>query len=134
MTIPTGNSKADIKAREQIISNVYRQWYATHPTRRVFNHSLKANINVRYLSVTETVSKAARTYLSTLAVLQLDTILAQAKKHGPVQTPKHNSNQKDFVKMIIMRLNLVGIGMVKMTVGVKQSGEHIQYCITALQA
>ena len=65
MTIPTGNSKADIKAREQIISNVYRQWYATHPTRRVFNHSLKANINVRYLSVTETVSKAARTYLST---------------------------------------------------------------------
>gem|GEM_PF-7011892 len=34
MTIPTGNSKADIKAREQIISNVYRQWYEKHPSKK----------------------------------------------------------------------------------------------------
>lgn len=133
MDIPRGNSKADIKAREKIISDVYRQWYNAHPDRRAYNYNLKAYINVRYLSVTETVEKAARTYLSTLAVLQLDTILAQSKKYGPAQTPKHNSNQKGFVKMIVMRYNMIGVGIVKMTVGLKQSGEYVQYCITHIQ-
>ena len=134
MTIPTGNSRADIKAREQIISGVYRQWLEKHPSKRAYNHSLKAYINVRYLSVNETMEKAAKTYLSTLAVLQLDTILSQARKYGPLRPPKPNSNQKPFAKMIIMRLPLEGIGTVKMTVGLKKNGEHVQYCITAIQA
>ena len=134
MNVPTRNSKADIKERERIISDVYRKWYAAHPNRQQYNHNLKAYINVRYLSITETVDKAARNYLSTLAVLQLDTILQQAKKYGKPQKPKSNSNQKDFVKMIIMHYQLVGIGTVKMTVGVKKNGDYIQYCLTTIQA
>ena len=31
-----------------------------------------------------------------------------------------------------MRCELVGIGTVKMLVGIKRSGEKIQYCITAI--
>ena len=40
-------------------------------------------------------------------------------------------NQEIFAKMQQMRCELDGIGVVKMIVGVKRSGEIIQYCITA---
>ncbi len=33
-----------------------------------------------------------------------------------------------------MHYELIGIGLVKMTVGIKKSGEKIQYCITAIKA
>lgn len=42
--------------------------------------------------------------------------------------------QKPFEKMIIMRYDCVGIGVVKMTVGVRRrTHEKVQYCITALE-
>ena len=34
----------------------------------------------------------------------------------------------------IMHYELVSIGTVKMTVGIKRNGEKIQYCITAIKA
>ena len=33
--IPTGTSKEDIKAREKIISDFYRNWYAKHLDKKV---------------------------------------------------------------------------------------------------
>ena len=45
-----------------------------------------------------------------------------------------NENQKPFEKMIIMKYDCVGIGVVKMTVGVRRrTHEKVQYCITALE-
>ena len=45
-----------------------------------------------------------------------------------------NENQKTFEKMIIMKYDCVGIGVVKMTVGVRRrTHEKVQYCITALE-
>ena len=49
--VPMGNSKEDIKAREAIISNVYRLWYESNPSKAVYNSHLKDYINVRFLSV-----------------------------------------------------------------------------------
>ena len=47
---------------------------------------------------------------------------------------KENGNQKPFEKMIIMKYDCVGIGVVKMTVGVRRrTHEKVQYCITALE-
>ena len=47
---------------------------------------------------------------------------------------KGNGNQKPFEKMIIMKYDCVGIGVVKMTVGVRRrTHEKVQYCITALE-
>ena len=82
----------------------------------------------------ETCTHAARSYLSTLAVLQLDAILIGAKKISTVQV-KDNRNQKEFDKMLIMHYTCPGIGKVKMTVGVRRrTHEKVQYCITALEA
>lgn len=131
--IPTGNSKQELKIREDIISQVYRKWTEANPTKRVYNRSLKDYINVKYLSITETMRHAAKTYASTLALLQLDYILRYAVKYGkPTPTKRGSKNQATFTHMQQMRCELVGIGTVKMLVGIKRSGEKIQYCITAI--
>ena len=134
MIIPQGNSKEALKQREEIISQVYRTWTENNPTKRDYNRSLKDNINIRFLSITETIRHAAKTYESTLAMLQLDTILRNAVKYGKPKPPKKGvKNQAAFSQMREMRYDLAGVGTVKMMVGIKRTGEIIQYCITAIQ-
>ena len=83
--------------------------------------------------VQKACTHALRNYLSTLAVLQLDAILTNARIVSTVKS-KENGNQKPFEKMIIMKYDCVGIGVVKMTVGVRRrTHEKVQYCITALE-
>ena len=66
-------------------------------------------------------------------MLQLDAILTNSKHVSTVRS-KDNGNQKPFEKMIIMKYDCVGIGVVKMTVGVRRrTHEKVQYCITALK-
>lgn len=76
--IPEGNTLEDIKQREQIIRDFYREWKEKNPSQRKFNLSLKEYINIRMVSIVETSEHAAKNYLSTLAVLQLDAILVGA--------------------------------------------------------
>lgn len=132
--VPMGNTKEDIKVREAIISDVYRCWYKANPSKAVYNTNLKDFINVRFLSINETIHHASMSFLSTLAVLQLDLILKNAYQVGKPQEPKpDNKNQNEFSKMLIMECPLVGIGTAKLTVGVKKkTGMKIQYCITAI--
>ena len=117
--IPSGDSPEDVIKRRQIISKFYREWKEKNPLQRRFNLSLKEYINIRFVSITETCTHASRTYLSTLAILQLDAILTGAKKVTTVPAKK-NQNQKEFEKMLIMHYRCPGIGTVKMTVGVKR--------------
>ena len=86
--IPEGNSKEDLDQRKEIISNVYREWTEKHPEKKVYNPSLKGDINIRFLSITETIRHAAKTYKSTQALLELDTILRNATIIGKPRTPK----------------------------------------------
>ncbi|MCR4848810.1 MAG: hypothetical protein K5920_08205 [Bacteroidales bacterium] len=132
--IPLGNSVEEIKKRESIISETYRKWYDSNPTKAVFNHNLNDYINIRFVSINETIHHASRSFLSTLAVLQLDLILKNAYQVGRPVKPKHgNKNQDDFSEIIIMECPLIGMGIAKLTVGVKKkTGMKIQYCITAI--
>lgn len=45
MEIPRGSSRADIKARKQIIKDYYAKWNAEHPDKRVRNKALNADIH-----------------------------------------------------------------------------------------
>lgn len=131
--IPEGNTLEEIKERERIIRNFYREWKERNPLQRKFNLALKEYINIRMVSIVETSEHAAKSYLSTLAVLQLDAILVGARKVSVKKTKEGNKNQKPFERMIIMEYSLVGIGSVKMTVGVRRrTKEKVQYCITAI--
>ena len=88
-----------------------------------------------YISINETAGHASLRYLSTLAVMQLDSILPNAVlKESRPANPK-TKNQKGFNRILIMEYFCPGIGLVRMTVGQKKTdGSKVQYCITAISA
>ena len=59
-------------------------------------------INIRMVSIVETSEHAAKSYLSTLAVLQLDSILTGARKVSVKKPKPGNANQKPFERIMIM--------------------------------
>ena len=91
--IPEGNTLDEIKERERIIREFYREWKEKNPLQRKYNLALKEYINIRMVSIVETSEHAAKSYLSTLAVLQLDAILVGAKKVSIKKTKANNKNQ-----------------------------------------
>ena len=131
--IPKGNTLDEIKQREHIIRDFYREWREKNPSQRKYNLSLKEYINIRMVSIVETSEHAAKNYLSTLAILQLDAILVGARKVAIKKTKPGNKNQQPFERMMIMEYDMMGIGSVKMTVGIRRrTQEKVQYCITAI--
>ena len=127
--IPAGHTKEDIKAREKLIKDLYAQWIAEHPEKKIWNRSLGAFVNVKFLSINETYEKASRSYESTLAVFRLTEILESAIKIGEQQAKRNTRNQKQFEKLLIMKY-----GKVKLTVGLQRSNQDlVQYCITVPQ-
>lgn len=131
--IPVGTAPEDIKKRKDIIWRFYQTWKVSNPTQRVYNHKLKDYINVRQISIDETARHASKRYLSTLAVLQLDAILACAKLIKAGKT-ENRDNQQKFKAMLVMQYDCPGIGKVKLLVGIRhKSLLKIQYCITALE-
>ena len=134
ITVPRGDGRDAIKARERIIRDFYSCWRKLHDEQKMYNVYLKDFINIRQVSVVETVEHASKNYLSTLAVLQLDAILTGAKKVKMVAADKKSKNQEKFDKMMIMEFYSPGIGRVKLTVGVmRRTHDKIQYCITSLE-
>ena len=100
----------------------------------MYNIHLKEFINIRQVSVVETVEHASKNYLSTLAVLQLDAILTNAKLIRTVPKDGKSKNQEKFDKMMVMEFYSPGIGRVKLTVGVtRRTHDKVQYCITSLE-
>ena len=80
MKIPQGNSREEVKQRDQIIKDFYAGWIAENPEKKMWNDDLQDYILVKYLSITETAEKAARQYESTLAVMRLSELLTKSKK------------------------------------------------------
>ena len=99
--IPEDNSIASIKIREQIIRDFYRGWKERNPSQKKFNLSLKEYINIRMVSIVETSEHAAKNYLSTLAVLQLDAILIGAKKKSVKKAKEGISKIKPRMRHLI---------------------------------
>lgn len=133
--IPTGNNTVDRRKRQGIITAYYQEWKRNNPEQKKYNVDLKDDINIRSVSVIETAAQASLTYLSTLAVLQLDAILTNSRLVKKVRTKAESKNQRPFESILIMEYVCTGIGRIKMTVGVRRSDKKkIQYCITAIDA
>lgn len=133
--VPIGKSKEEFNIRKQIIRQFYQDWKTKNPSLKRYNLALKDYINIRFVSIDETSHQAAKSYLSTLAVLQLDSILTMAKKYRIVKAKPNDRNQKQFNKLLWMKYNLPGVGEVKLMVGiVRRTKDKVQYCITVIQA
>lgn len=133
--IPTGDTVEDRRRRQQIIMSFYHYWKQCNPESKKYNFSLKDDINIKFISIKETAGHASLTYLSTLAVLQLDAILTNAVFIEKLPANHKKNNQRGFESMIRMSYRCPGMGLVKMLVGVKHSDKtKVQYCITAIDA
>ena len=133
--IAIGDTKEDKKQRKQFIRDFYALWETINPSKRVFNKSLNDFVNVKHISVKETIGQASHRYISTLAITFLTEILENATQKGSPQNPNsQKDNQKGFEKIIIMEYIRKDLGKIKLTVGVKRgTKEKIQYCITAIE-
>ena len=54
--IPEGHTIEDIKKRERIIREFYREWKEKNPSQRKFNLSLKEYINIRMFQLSRPVN------------------------------------------------------------------------------
>jgi hypothetical protein len=133
--IALGSTAEDLKSRKRFITDFYANWISANPTKHIYNNSLKSFIEVKFLSIQETASKAAIRYKSTLSVVYLTEILEKAKTVGNPQEPKKdNEKQKRFSKIYIMEYEKANFGKIKLTVGeLRGSGQRVQYCITAIE-
>ena len=102
-SVPLGNSKEDIRAREKLIKDFYAKWISQHPDKKVWNKNLGAFINVKFLSINETYEKASRNYESTLAVFRLSEILESAVLVSEKPAKRNSRNQKQFEKLLMMK-------------------------------
>ena len=133
--IPSGDTVEDRRCRQKIIMSFYHHWKQHNPECKKYNLSLKDYINIKFISIKETAGHASLTYLSTLAVLQLDAILTNSVFIEKLPANHNKNNQRSFESMIKMSYHCPGIGLVKMLVGVKHSDKSkVQYCITAIDA
>ena len=131
--VPVGDSVADRRARQEIIKQFYFYWKKRNPDLSRYNTFLKENIYINHTSLVETAGRASLTYLSTLAVLQLDAILQNARLCFVDKPKLENKQQSKFEKMLGMEYFCPGIGNVRLMVGVRRRDKtKIQYCITAL--
>lgn len=131
--IPVGNTKEASRKRQDLIYAFYMGWKRKNPEQKKYNIALRDDINIRAVSLDETAAQASLTYLSTLAVLQLDAILTNAWLVKTVPSKQKTKNQRSFERMLIMEYVCTGVGRVKMTVGVRRSDKtKVQYCITAI--
>lgn len=128
MEIPRGNSREDIKARKQIISDFYASWIAEHPDKKVWNESLHAYIHVKFQSINETKGHAALSFKSTVAVFNLTYILSNAHI-AEKWKPKHDDkNQKPYSIMLLMRWKTY-----RLIVGYQKSkSEYVQYYVGSI--
>jgi hypothetical protein len=139
--IAIGGTKEAKKQRKQFIIGLYGKWIVANPEKRLFNMSLNAFIEVRFLSLEETAGHASLKYKSTVAVTFLSEILknaiVQKDKKGNIisEMPKSNiKNQSRFSKLFVMEYEKVDFGKIKLTVGeLRGSGLKMQYCITAIE-
>jgi hypothetical protein len=133
--IATGDTPNDLKNRKQFITNFYANWIMINPTKHIYNVSLGNFIEVKFLSIQETASKAAIRYKSTLAVTYLTEILEKAVVQGGPQEPKKdNAKQKRFSKIFILEYEKEKFGKIKLIVGeLRGSKQNVQYCITAIE-
>ena len=131
--IPTGDTVEDRRCRHKIILSFYHNWKQRNPEAKRFNFCLNDFINIRYVSIEETAGQASLSYLSTLAVLQLDSILTNAVLVKSSRANPKKKNQKGFRNMLRMSYRCPGLGLIKLMVGVKHSDNtKVQYCITAI--
>lgn len=118
--IPKGRSLEEIRQRESLLSQFLHQWSAEQQgDRKIHNINLNEDIFIVGKSVAEIIQHSSKRYLSTLAVLQMEEVIANAFPVRRVPVKQGNGKQAEFSHMLLLTYKKEGLGTVKVTVGVR---------------
>lgn len=118
--IPKGRSLEEIRQRESLLSQFLHKWSEEQQgDRKIYNVNLKENIFIVGKSVAEIIQHSSKRYLSTLAVFQMEDVVANAFPARRVPVKQGNGKQSEFSHMLIMTYKHEELGTVKVTVGVR---------------
>lgn len=118
--IPKGRSLEEIRQRESLLSQFLHQWSEKQQgDRKIYNVNLKEDIFIVGKSVAEIIQHSSKRYLSTLAALQIEEVVAKAYPARRVPVKQGNAKQSEFSHMLIMTYKHEVLGTVKVTVGVR---------------
>lgn len=130
-----------IKVRKKIIQDFWKEIKALYPDaqdRKVHNIALDEDIYLVYRTFEEAYTHSVKSNESTEAFLRLEEVLKNARPVTRVSVKPGDSNQKDYLYMLIMTYEYENIGRLKITVGIRKKvnteGIHLKdaYAITAL--
>ena len=131
-----------VNIRRQIICDFWKELKELRPNardRKVHNLALDEDIYLVYRTYEEARTHSAKSYESTEAFLRLEDVLKNARPVARVSVKTNDSNQKDYLYMLIMTYEYEDLGKLKITVGIRRKqdaeGTHLKdaYAITALQ-
>jgi len=130
--IPVGDSQEDRRIRREKIHEYIQKWRAQHFDHPyLYNENLKENIKISQVFLLESVCHSSIRYQSTKAIMNMEEVIAKARKICEVPSKERNNNQKPFEKMIVLRYDSEELGTVKMVVGVRnRTHEKVEYSIT----
>lgn len=131
--IPMGKSMEDIRKRQSIIVDFLSRWREANTEGRIMNESLHEYIYFRNVSFSEAKEHSSKSYKSTRAMMIFEEIVKSALPVRRVAVKKNDRNQSSFAYMLVMVYRHQELGTIKLTVGVRLSGQRIQYGITALK-
>lgn len=140
--VPKASSQDAVNIRRQIICDFWKELKELRPDardRKVHNLALDEDIFLVYRTYDEAHTHSARSYKSTMAFLRLEDVLKNARPVTRVSVKANDSNQKDYLNMLIMTYEYEDLGRLKITVGIRRkqdaAGAHLKdaYAITALQ-
>lgn len=128
-SIPKGKKK--ISEREKIID----RFLSGKVDRIIYCKALEADVILRRKGIKDTSLHAAKSYKSTLAALNLEEALKEAKKIKTVPIKRTSKNQKCFKCMHILACIVEHVGYAKIMVGEFYEVKNIptpyaHYCIT----
>lgn len=127
MNIPTENSKEDRQKRKELI----RQNIGKLKGLEVFCPALNVDVLISGTGINEMVEHSSKSYLSTMAALDLKNQIRTAKFYR-YHIPKDNKQiRRGFVFMIELHGRIEN-KVTKIIIGVKLTAKYKHYCITAL--
>ena len=131
--IPMGQSMEEIRKREVLIGEFFKTWRDRFDEGKIFNEALQDYIYIKGVSVIEAKEHSSKSYKSTRAIMILDEVMKKAQPVRRVVVKGNDKNQQVFAYMLIMVYRHPELGTIKLTVGVKQSEQRIEYGISALR-
>jgi len=117
--IPMGHSIEEIRIRQEIIQRFWSEWRENHTVQEIYNEKIQEPILLRSISLAEAKEHSAKSYKSTLAIMQMDEVLSKASPVGRTSVKQGNKNQAEFSEMLIMVYRRSDLGTIKVTVGVR---------------